>query len=309
MKEATMTQDFSTLLDPLVECARLVRAAVAAAEYNRLAEVVGLGADGFDTSRVDQVAESAALNAIEAMQPRMNILSEEVGYIDRGSALTAIVDPIDATHNATSLPSFLDRPDRIEREIASESLPERHVYGFPYYGFSVGVRLDDGIVAGCVMNLPTGVVFTGARGNGVQVDGVPVAHNSVQDLARARIAFVRPRTEAGLAAMHPLLFGAHSVRITGCSSIDLALMSCGTLHGLVNPHRELPHGWGEKVVDYAGALALLEEAGGVLTDFEGQPVPIGNDLSVRCALVAGATPELHATLLRELHGALDAKRR
>jgi fructose-1,6-bisphosphatase/inositol monophosphatase family enzyme len=130
----------------------------------------------------------------------------------------------------------------------------------------------------------------------------------VRDLAQARIAFVRPRTDAALVAMRPLLFDSLWVRITGCSAIDLALTACGTFQGLVNPHPVLLHGSGEKVVDYAGALALLEEAGGVLSDFEGQPVPIGNDLSIRCALVAGATPELHATLLREMHDALDATR-
>lgn len=296
-----MAQDFSTLLNPLVDCARLVRAAVAQVEHHRLAEVVGLGADGFDTSRVDQVAEEVALNAIDAMQPRMNILSEEVGFVDRGAELTAIVDPIDATHNAIALPSFLPGPDRIEPEIARESLPERHVYGFPYYGFSIGVRLGDQIAAGCVMNLPTGEVFTAARGHGVQLDGVSVARNTVRDLAVARVAFVRPVTDAALVAMRPLLFGARWVRITGCSSLDLALIACGTLHGLVNPHRQLPQGWGEKVVDYAGALVMLEEAGGVLTGFDGEPVPLGNDLAARCALVAGATPELHATLLRHLH--------
>ncbi|HEX5167455.1 MAG TPA: hypothetical protein VFV93_18745, partial [Thermomicrobiales bacterium] len=98
------------IVDALVACGQRVREVVVRAEYHRLAEVVGLGADGADTTHIDQVAEDVALACLEASEPRMNILSEEIGFLDRGSSLTAIVDPIDSTNNAIAVPNFVRQP-------------------------------------------------------------------------------------------------------------------------------------------------------------------------------------------------------
>ncbi len=296
-----MSDSHLQLIDSLVDCGKRVREAVVRAEYHRLAEVVGLGADGADTTHIDKLAEDAALAFLEAAEPRMNILSEEVGFLDRGSALTAIVDPIDATNNAVAVPNFAPRPDASLAELAETPLREGHVFGFPYYAFSVGVVEDGQLIAGCVMNLPTGEVFTAARGHGVELDGVPVRARQVTTLREARVALIRPETDAAWRTLRAITVGARRIRVTGCSALDLALIACGTLEALINPNRISPGGWGEKIVDYAGALALLNETGSVLTGFDGVPVPIDFDLSRRTPLVAAATPELHDVLMTALH--------
>lgn len=291
------------LLRTLVACAQEVRQAVVRAERHRLADIVGLGADGSDTTHIDAVAEEVALAWLEHAEPRMNILSEEAGLLDRGSALTAIVDPIDATNNATAVANVLPRPDEVDLGVAIGAASQDHVLGFPFFAFSAGVLLDERIVAGCVMNLPTGDVFTCARGHGVHLDGVPVGSRTVTTMREARIALIRPETPAAWRAMGPIMVGARRVRITGCSALDLALIACGTLDALVNPNRISPAGWGEKIVDYAGALAMLEETGGVLTDYDGAPVPVGLDLTTRAPLLGAATPALHADLVETLRQA------
>ena len=296
-----MAATHEQLIESLVACGQRVREAVVRAEYHRLAEVVGLGADGADTTHIDQIAEDAALACLEASELRMNILSEEVGFLDRGSALTAIVDPIDATNNAVAVPNFVPRPGADLADLAETPLRAGHVFGFPYYAFSVGVVEDGRIVAGCVMNLPTGEVYTAARGQGVHLDGVRVHARNVTALRDARVALIRPETDAAWRTLRTITVGARRIRLTGCSALDLALIACGTLEGLVNPNRISPGGWGEKIVDYAGALALLDEAGSVLTGFDGVPVPVDFDLSRRTPLVAAATPELHAELMGALH--------
>lgn len=292
---------YQAIVDALVTCGQRVRDVVVRAEYHRLAEVVGLGADGADTTHIDQIAEDAALACLETVEPRMNVLSEEAGFLDRGSALTAIVDPIDATNNAVAVPNFVAQPGAGLADLAETPLREGHVFGFPYYAFSVGVVEDGWLVAGCVMNLPTGEVFTAARGHGVQLDGVPVRARPVTTLREARIALIRPETDPAWRVFHAIAAGARRIRLTGCSALDLALIACGTLEALVNPNRISPGGWGEKIVDYAGALALLNETGSVLTGFDGVPVPVNFDLARRTPLLAAATPELHAALLDVLH--------
>ncbi|HUG16648.1 MAG TPA: inositol monophosphatase family protein [Thermomicrobiales bacterium] len=289
------------LIDALVACGQRVRAAVVRAEYHRLAEVVGMGADGADTTHVDQVAENAALAFLEAAEPRMNILSEEAGLLDRGSALTAIVDPIDATNNATAVPNFVPRPGTDLTDLVESPLRAGHVFGFPYYAFSVGVVEDGRLIAGCVMNLPTGEVFTAFRGRGAELDGVPVRSNDVAEVRQARVALIRPETDTAWRVLRMIAVTSRRLRITGCSALDLALIACGSLDVLINPNLVSPGGWGEKIVDYAGALALLNETGGVLTGFDGAPVPLDFDLSRRTPLVGAANPQLHANILALLH--------
>ncbi len=291
-----MTLDLDALLVDLAACGRHVRAAIVRAEQARLADVVGMGADGFATSFVDRVAEEAALAALEAIEPRMNVLSEEVGFIDRGSALTAIVDPVDATNNATAVPSFVEHaPVRPGLAVGD------HVHGFPYYAFSVGVLDDQRLVAGCVMNLATGHVFTATAGGPVLLDGYTVRPSAVETLGQARVALIRPETPLAWRTMAPIMVDARRVRITGCSALDLSLIACGTLDALVNPNRVSPAGHGEKIVDYAGALVMLEAAGAVLTAFDGTPVPVTLDLTRRSPIVGAATPTLHAEILDILH--------
>ncbi len=296
-----MTDRDRKIVDLLIECGQSVRAAVVRAEYHRMAEVVGMGADGFATTHIDQLAESAALDFLERAEPRMNVLSEEVGFIDRGSALTAIVDPIDATNNAVAVPHFVPQEDADFVDIVQTPLREGHVFGFPYYAFSVGVVQDGEVVAGCVMNLPTGEVFTAAKGQGVELDGVRVTARGVETVDRAIVSLVRPETETAWRTMKTIMTGANRVRITGCSALDLALIACGSLDAMVNPNRISPGGHGEKIVDYAGALALLNESGSVLSGFDGTPVSLDFDLTYRVPLLAAANPRLHAALLDTLH--------
>lgn len=263
-----------------------------------------MGADGAVTAHIDKLAEDAALTFLEHVTPRMNILSEEVGYLDRGSRLTAIVDPIDATNNALSIPHFTSERGEDLQQHPTDPLQTRHVFGFPYYAFSVGVLDGDELVAGCVRNLPTGEIFTGARGHGVELDGNPVAGSGVTRIGgpRVRAALIRPETQTAWRALTPIMTGPDfRVRLTGCSALDLALIACGSLDALINPNYISPAGFGEKVVDYAGALALLDEMGGVLTGFDGTPIPLDLDLTRRTPLLAAATPELHAALIEILH--------
>lgn len=300
----TDTDNHQRLVQLMVECSERVHQALVQAEFRQLADIVGMGADGEDTKGIDAVAERAALEFLSTAHPDMNILSEEAGYIERGSKLTAVIDPIDSTINATNLPVFdAPKPDDLaERATALEV--NQHLYGYPYFAFSIGIFQNGQPVAGCVRNLPTAEVFTVVRGRPVELDGVPVKGSGQQSITGARIGFVRPETTTALRAIEPILVGAATrVRISGCSALDLALVASGILDCVINPNRISPRGYGEKIVDYAGAWPMLLQSGGVLTHNNGSPVPGELDLSNRTPILAATTPELHAALVRMIDGA------
>ena len=207
--------DGEALVAMLRGCGLAVAAAVR--EFTARADAepgaaLGMGADGAPTSRIDAVAETAALAYLAALPPhwRMNVLSEECGLIDRGAGLTLVIDPIDATNNAAT--------------------------GFPYYAFSIAA-VDERPLAGCVLNLPTGDGWTAARGRGAALNGRALGRSAVTTVAEAIVAAVRPMTEADLARLRPVLFGARRLRITGCTALDVCLAASGTLHAFVNPNQ------------------------------------------------------------------------
>ncbi|MBR6214239.1 MAG: hypothetical protein IKQ67_06330 [Candidatus Methanomethylophilaceae archaeon] len=49
-----------------------------------IGEEICIGADGTPTSRLDKVAENAVLMYLERNAVPLNVLSEEIGFVDRG---------------------------------------------------------------------------------------------------------------------------------------------------------------------------------------------------------------------------------
>src|SRR5256885_13461159 len=79
----------STVKELLLELAEAVQHAVAELVEDP-AEVVGRGADGAPSARIDRVAEAAVLRVLDYADARVNVLSEEAGVIDRGGGRTLI---------------------------------------------------------------------------------------------------------------------------------------------------------------------------------------------------------------------------
>ena len=81
----------------------------------------------------------------------VNVLSEEVGLVDRGHEDTLVVDPIDGTHNSTM--------------------------NVPMYSVSlaVGRRSLLGVKDAVLLDLVTGGLFEASKSKGATLDGAPIA--------------------------------------------------------------------------------------------------------------------------------------
>ncbi len=62
-------------------------------------EVVGMGATGAHTQRIDAVAEQAAFQFLESHNLPYTVLSEEAGRVEKAGEWTLVLDPVDGTHN------------------------------------------------------------------------------------------------------------------------------------------------------------------------------------------------------------------
>ncbi|WP_028925655.1 inositol monophosphatase family protein [Pseudonocardia acaciae] len=244
--------------DPvLAEVARAAAAAFAEARRRHakasLAEYVQTGADGTPTTRLDILVDTAVAAVIE--RHRVNLLSEELGVIDNGSALTLVIDPVDGTANA--------------------------VAGVPLASFA-GVLARDGVpVEALTCWLDTGRCWHA-------VAGQPSRYRTSgrRELSGAAVSLLRPH-ENDHEAWWRVTRRAGRVRILSTSCLEAALVAEGSTDAFADAGSDT-----HRIMDLAAAMVTVPAAGGAVIDAFGRPLEIDTDLTRRWSGVVAATPRL-----------------
>ncbi len=218
---------------------------------------VCIGADGSPTSQIDKVAENAALMYIQLHGIQLNILSEEIGFVDNGAEETLVLDPIDGTSNA--------------------------IAGVPYYTISMGVGSDtlSGMRLGYLRNPVTGDVLCAERGCGAFKNGCPI-HVREPDMDDLFMMIYMGN------GAHPDAFrltkAVKSSRSYGCASLEMAIVAEGEADGFYM--RSERYTRSARIVDIAASTLILREAGGEVYDMEGNVLDMPMDLEHRANFLA-----------------------
>lgn len=243
------------------EVAARIGGAIVTERFGRLAEIVtDKGPPGDYVSEVDLASEAAIRASLAAAAPHIDFFGEEGGG-DRGR-LGWVVDPLDGTAN------FL--------------------HGFPVVGVSVALVEDGRPVVGVVHAPLLGQTYTGARGQGAFRNGRRLAV-AARPVERAICATGFPfKVKRRLDRYRPVFDRAfvafEDLRRAGAASLDLAWSAAGVFDGFF----ELSLGpW-----DVAAGALLVTEAGGVVTDWEGD----GQAWLTSGDILAGP-PAVHRALL------------
>ena len=222
------------------------------------------GLPGDWVTDVDLASERAFGAELAAHAPDIPIVGEELGGAANAGRLRWIVDPLDGTTN--------------------------FVHGFVAVGVSVALVDADAPVAGAIAAPFLGDVWHAARGRGAtweRSDGSTVACAvSGRPPAEAVVATGFPfrrkeRLPRYLETMNAALEAFEDLRRPGAASLDLAWTASGVFDGFF----EL----GLAAWDVAAGGLLVQEAGGVVTDWSGGPGWLGGD-------ILAAPPRVHATL-------------
>ncbi|WP_368026846.1 inositol monophosphatase, partial [Mycobacterium simiae] len=252
----------------LADAARAAAAAFGAARarYDRaaLAEKVQMGADGTPTMRLDILVDTAVAEVVN--RHRVNLLSEEIGVIDNGSAVTLVVDPVDGTANAAA--------------------------GVPLSAFAGVVAVD-----GHPTEALTCWYDTGRCWHAVAGEPVPYRTSGRRDLDGAAVSLLRPHGDDD-AAWWRVAKRAARVRILSTSCLEAALVAEGSTDAFADAGSDT-----HRIMDLAAALVMVPAAGGAVLDVQGRPLEIDHDLSRRWSGVVGATVELAEELVSTLREA------
>lgn len=196
-------------------------------------------------TEADRQVEAQLIDMIRRSHPDHDILAEESGIHDRGSDHCWIIDPIDGTTN--------------------------FAHGFPWFAVSIGLEVRQELVLGVIFNPCTNEFFLAERGRGVWLNDRPVKVSSVSSLDKALLAtgFPYDRKTAEVNNFdHFVSFqrAAQACRRPGAASLDLACVAAGRFDGF----------WEMKLKpwDLAAGVLMIEEAGGVVTDFDGETMAL-----------------------------------
>ncbi|MBB6671951.1 inositol monophosphatase family protein [Cohnella nanjingensis] len=142
------------------------------------------------------------------------------------------------------------------------------VHGIPHFAVSIGIVQDGSLLHGVVFNPATRELYHASRGDGAFLNGKRIRAGAETDIGRALLAtgFQASdwRQDSVAAAQVSRVAGiSRSVRILGAASLDLCMIACGRLSGFW--HDGL-YPW-----DVAAGLLIVREAGGAVTNAEGEP--------------------------------------
>lgn len=166
------------------------------------------------------------------------------------------------------------------------------LHGVPAYAVSIAALHDGDPIVGVIRHAVLDETYTAVRGRGAWLNGEPMHVSSITDPARSLIATGFPFGGEEDVVRYarqfiPVAAATSGLRRAGAAALDLAGVAAGRYEAFwelqLSP-------W-----DIAAGILMMEEAGGVVTDFEGARA--GIDAS---PLVAG-NPAMHAWLLDTLH--------
>lgn len=227
-------------------------------DFFKFGNNIGMGADGTVTKFIDKYAEDIALDVIRKSKIKVNILSEEVGYINNGSEYTFVLDPIDGTRNAYR--------------------------GIPFYSVSIGIgkkRISD-VEYGIVKNIPTGDIFTAEKGFGAFFNGKRFAVPEIPDKEiLSSIALGKNYNKVTLK-----LAKKDKVRSLGSSSLEMCMVAIGGLDYFCIGKEYL------RVVDIVASTLILREAGGYVTNILGEKLDMDFNLEDRTSVVAACNMDI-----------------
>jgi myo-inositol-1(or 4)-monophosphatase len=233
--------------------------------YGRDIPIAQKGGAG-PVTEADLASNACIQSILLSAFPADGWLSEETAdRADRlGKSRAWIIDPLDGTSEFTA--------------------------GVPEFVVSIGLSVDGVAVLGVLYNPVTGETFSGIRGEGAWLNGTPMAVSPTPDIAAS--TFCVSRTETGKGLLNRFDGRLH-LQPMGSVAYKCGLVATGRYEGVFtyNPRNE----W-----DICAGVAIIEAAGGRVTDRQGQPYRFNQADPLKKPLI-GTNSHVHAALMAVLN--------
>lgn len=218
-------------------------------------------------TEVDRAAEQSIINALRKAYPNHGILAEESGLqpgSGEGADYLWVIDPLDGTTN--------------------------FIRGVPHYAVSIACKYRGRLEHGVVLDPVRQEEFTASRGRGAALNGKRIRVSPRKSLEGALLGTGFPFRDGQLESLdnyldmfRALVGQTAGLRRCGAASLDLAYVAAGRYDAFWE--------FGLSEWDMAAGALLVQEAGGLVSDFTGD-----HQFLERGHIVAGNTKCFKAVL-------------
>jgi len=214
-------------------------------ELSRPPEIRYKGDEVDLVTQADRLSEQLIVSRLTHYFPDHAIVAEEGTGRDNASDFRWHVDPLDGTTN--------------------------FAHGYPCFSVSIGLEHCGDLLVAVVFNPFYDELFAAARGEGATLNGKKISVSSVWSVATSLLCTGFPqrnrKSSKNLYFYGEFTQRSHGVRRDGSAALDLACVAAGRFDGFWE--------FGLNKWDTAAGVLLVEEAGGKVTDFDGQPYQLG----------------------------------
>ena len=218
-------------------------------------------------TELDRAAELRIYRRLHRAFPDHGFYGEEHEALRRDAPFRWIVDPLDGTNN--------------------------FVHGFPFFGVSIALEHRGTIIVGVIYDPTRRELFVATRRGGATLNGKRLRVSSTRRLSHSLLAtgfstsFLK-QTQPYLGWFEAFQRHSHGVRRMGSTVICLAAIAAGRLEGF---YEQDLWPW-----DIAAGILLVQEAGGRVSNFVGEPVGLAQG---RLVASNGRIHQEMLTLLRQ----------
>lgn len=226
------------------------------------ADIETKGLNNFVTY-VDKKSEERIINELRKLLPEAGFIAEENSNLKRKDEYNWIIDPLDGTTN--------------------------FIHNVPLFSISIALERNKELLLGVVYEVNLHECFYAWKNGGAFLNGHKITVSNCSNLKDSLLATGFPyhdydRLDAYIELFKELMKSTHGLRRLGSAAVDLAYTACGRFDGFYE--------YGLNSWDVAAGAIIVQEAGGIVSDFSG-----GGNYVYGAELVA-STPQLNQEFLK-----------
>jgi len=191
-------------------------------------------------TEIDRKIEKRLVQGLSKIIPSSGFIAEEGTSTKKSDEYNWIIDPLDGTTN--------------------------FIHGIPHYCISIGLQKKEELIYGCIYEFNQKDFYMAEKGGGSSLNGEKIVCSQSTFLEDSLLATGFPYydfkdIDKFLALIRSLMLQTRGLRRLGSAAFDLAYVASGKFDGFFEYGL---HPW-----DVAAGVILVQEAGGMVTDFSG----------------------------------------
>ncbi len=236
---------------PFIADALMDASKLATTSFGRVTNITKTDDNNQVLTETDLAIGKLLVAAVEEAYPAHNVIDEEAGCIDKQSDFTWVIDPIDGTSNFAN--------------------------AVPTYGVMIGLLRDGKAIAGGIACPSLGELYLGGIEAQATLNGEAIQVTTEARLLSCLVSYgvdghqeAPEITHAEAVILEQLILNIRNLR-TSNSCFDAGLVARGSYGAALNQS--------SKIWDNVAQQAIIEAAGGIYTDFWGEPMKYSNPIS------------------------------